>query len=214
MIASIDGVDTPLARQHRAAVARHEGIHVIAFTVADATAAHQRLQRGGFEPGDPVLLRRPIQAADGADALAEFTVIRVPPEKMPEGRIQVLTQETPDLIWQPRLIPRDNGIAALGGVLLCVNDPAEAAARYGRFVDRMPDAGRDYATITLDRGRLGFATPERCSSLLPGVRLPNPPAIVALALVAGEQQAKERRVPAEFAAGTTIVVHAPGHVWP
>lgn len=214
LIAAIDGVDTPLARQHRAAVAQRVGIHVIAFTVADASRAHQRLKSEGFEPGEPVLLRRPIRAPDGTDAFAAFTVIRVPPEKMLEGRIQVLTQETPDLIWQPQLIARDNGIAGLGGVLLCVNDPAEAAARFGRFLGRKPKGAQDYSVLDLDRGRLGFGTPGRCGALVPGAGLPGPPSIAALALVADDPRATERRIPAESAAGTTIVIHRAGEAWP
>src|SRR5262245_2736831 len=50
LIAAIEGVDTPLARQHRAATDRHVGLHVIAFTVARADAAQERLVVEGFEP--------------------------------------------------------------------------------------------------------------------------------------------------------------------
>ncbi|MBI4502303.1 MAG: VOC family protein [Gemmatimonadetes bacterium] len=192
LIAAIEGVETSLARQHRAAVARHVGLHVIALTVADAVAAHGRLASEGFEPGEPVRLRRPILAPDGADRLAEFTVIRVPPEKMPEGRIQILTQETPDLVWQPRLIARENGIAGLEGVLLCVEDPAEVAERYGRFTGRSPSGESNYMTLALDRGRLEFVAPGRCRSLLPGVQLPATAVIAAIALTAEDPEATRR----------------------
>ncbi|MBI4421683.1 MAG: VOC family protein [Gemmatimonadetes bacterium] len=231
IIAGIHGVDTPLALQVRTAVAHHVGVHVVAFTVADAQAAHQRLAAEGFEPLDPVWLRRPVPAPDGGETEAAFTVVRVPADKMPEGRIQVLTQETPDLVWQPRFIARGHGLSALAGVLLCVADPAEAAARYARFLNRPAKGGPDYYTITLDRGRLGFATRERCETLLSGPSLADSPGIAAVALAAANPAAtmrfcRERQVALRFgddrrccidpgaAMGTAVLVHGRDDVWP
>ena len=180
LIASIPGVETALARQHRDAVRRHVGVHVIAFTVADAQAAHDRLQAEGFSPGELVRLRRPIKAPDGTDAMAAFTVIRVPPDSMPEGRIQILTQETPELIWQAPLIARESGIRALSGALVCVRDPAGVAARYSRFVGRPVHEKGGILEIILDRGRIAFGTPENCAGLLGDTRPYEPPVIAAV----------------------------------
>ncbi|MSR07893.1 MAG: VOC family protein [Gemmatimonadetes bacterium] len=231
LIAGIEGVDTSLGRQHREAVARYVGLHVVAFTVADAETAQARLATEGFAPGEPARLRRPIKAPDGSDALAKFTVIRVPPDKMPEGRIQVLTQETPDLIWQPQLIARDSGLEMLGSALLCVDDPSEAAARYGRFVGRPTAGSGDCVTMALDRGRLIFATPKRCGTLLAGSAVPDPPSIAAIGLLTKELDATRHFLasravgvvqvsedvfcicPAD-AMGAGIVFHQPGAVWP
>jgi len=43
--------DTPLAREFDAGLARHPGVHIVAFGVADAAAAHGRLARAGFGCG-------------------------------------------------------------------------------------------------------------------------------------------------------------------
>jgi hypothetical protein len=94
-----------------------------------------------------VLLRRGTDIGE-----ARFSVVRTALERMPEGRIQTLVQETPDIVWQERFIARDNGIDALAGVVLDVADPAEAAARYGRYLSRPAAANR----VVLDRGRLTF----------------------------------------------------------
>src|SRR5215468_7171718 len=40
--------DTPLGRELDAALARYHGVHLAAFSVADAAAAHERLAGAGF----------------------------------------------------------------------------------------------------------------------------------------------------------------------
>jgi len=231
ILTPVPGADTPLATQMRRAIDRYTGVHLIAFTVADAAAAHARLAGEGFQPLPPVHLRRPLRLAGGADAEVAFTVIRVPPETMPEGRIQMLTQETPDLVWQEDLIARDNGVGALSGVLLCVPDPAEAAARFARFTGRTAAGSGNYFTIDLDRGRLAFADVERCAALLPGAKLPGLPCMAAIALAAddpgtardlcaargiGVLDAPDGTVrigPAD-AEGAVLVVHPASEPWP
>lgn len=191
-LAAVPEVDTPLSRQLNDALDRYGGVHLIAFTVDDAHAAHKRLAREGFDPLEPVHLRRPLTLASGAEAEVAFTVIRVPPGAMAEGRVQMLRQETPDLVWQENLLARDNGIHALAGVLLCVEDPAAVAERYERFTGRQAEApsdnGDDYRVIALDRGRLGFASPDMFSRLLPGVQPPSMPFIGAIALQAEDPE--------------------------
>ena len=230
-LVSIEGVDTPLARQHRAAVKRHVGIHLIAFAVADATAARTHLASEGFEPLDPVHLRRPLVTSDGEVELS-FTVVRVPPGQMAEGRIQVLTHETVELAWHPDFLAHDNPFKGLAGVIVGVEDPLEAATRYGRFLGRPWEGGRDRATIALDRGRLVFATPSGCETLLPGTPLPaDPPVIHAVALTTTDVESArrfclERGIELAFSGerlfcidpeetmGATMVIHGADDVWP
>ena len=159
ILTASDGAETPLARQLNAAVARYTGLHLIAFTIDDADAAHTRLEAGGFAPLPPVHLRRPLELPDGGKAEVAFTVLRVPPGVMEEGRVQMLRQETPDLVWQEHLLARDNGIAALGGVLLCVDDPVAVSHRFSGFTGRGAPGGEDKRVIGLDRGRRGLGPP-------------------------------------------------------
>ena len=152
---AVPGLDTPLTRAHHAAVARYAGVHLLAFTVADAAAEAARLAAAGFAPEPVVLLRRATDIGE-----ARFSVLRTALERMPEGRIQTLVQETPEIVWRETFIARDNGIDALAGVVLEVADPAEAAARYARYLGRPAAANR----IVLDRGRLSF---RRGTGILP-----------------------------------------------
>lgn len=227
-----DGADTPLARQFNDALARYTGIHLIAFTIDDAAEAHARLAAGGFYPLPPVHLRRPLALSEDGEAEVAFTVLRVPPGVMEEGRIQMLRQETPDLVWQEHLLARDNGVAALAGVLLCVDNPAAASDRFARFTGRPVKGGDDYRVIDLDRGRLAFASPPACQSLLPGLPIPATPFIAAVALeaddpaVIGQLCATNQielladmgdgtvRINPSAAAGAAVVVFGAGAVWP
>ena len=88
-LVSIDGVSPPhWHHSSRAAVDRYVRIHLIAFAVADAATARAHLVADGFEPLDPVHLRRSPATPDGREVELSFTVVRVPPGKMAEGRIQ------------------------------------------------------------------------------------------------------------------------------
>src|SRR3546814_13485114 len=95
-----------LARQFRTATARHVGLHLVAFSVGDWQAAQARLASNDFRPNDPVHLTRPVEDEDGTLREARFTVLRVPPEVMPEGRIQLLDHHTQDAVWQARWLGR------------------------------------------------------------------------------------------------------------
>ena len=150
--------DTPLARQFQRQIGRYAGLHLLAFTVADAEAAARRLRGAGFDAQAPVRLRRRVTVGDGRLAEAAFTVIRVPPEAMPEGRIQLLTHHTPEVVWQPRWTAHANAVESLEAALLAVAEPAAVAARFGRFLDRDPQAlGDGRFVLALDRGALVFA---------------------------------------------------------
>src|SRR5271163_4332561 len=93
--------DTPLSREFDAALARHAGLHLAAFAVADAEKAHQRLAANGFAVRPLVHMSRPVETETGTGTAA-FTIARVEPGVMPEGRIQMLTHHTEETVWQKR----------------------------------------------------------------------------------------------------------------
>jgi Glyoxalase-like domain len=162
--------DTELAQRFRAAVARHTGLHLVAMSIGDAESAHARLEAQGFRPDPPVHLARPVEDADGRPLEARFTVLRVPPDAMPEGRIQLLVHHTEEAVWQERWLDHTNGIVSLEAVLVAVPDPEQAAQRFGRFVDRAPrrlEAER--FVLPLDRGTLVFVASGHLDRLAPWI---------------------------------------------
>src|SRR5262249_30457229 len=150
--------DTPLGRELDAALARYPGVHLAAFAVADAAAAHARLAGEGFRMRPLVQMQRPVDTG-GAGAFsgkvdtgfpqkmrppreptgtAAFTLARVEPGEMPEGRIQILTHRTEHMVWQPRWLEHPNGALGLVSVAIAVADPWEAGRRFARFTGRSP----------------------------------------------------------------------------
>ena len=227
ILTDVEGLDTPFSRAHRAAIARYEGLHLIAFTVDDVEAEARRLEQAGFAPQPVANLRRPMPVDSGGEEEAAFSVLRVPPGTMAEGRMQILCHETPDVVWQPSMIPRDNGVSALSGVVICTDDPVEAADRYARFTGREPQG----AGIALDRGRLDFVDPAELARILPGARPPDMPFIAATILESADIAATRKFLAAagvpvdtlpdgtiavapEFAMGAWMIVQPAGTVWP
>lgn len=172
--------DTPLGREFDAAFARHPGIHLAAFSVADAAAAHRRVG-ASFRVRPLVDMRRPVDSVSGPDTAA-FTIVRLEPGEMPEGRIQVLTHRTEATVWQPRWLTHPNGAQALLDLVIAVADVQEAAERFARFTDRAAVPFAFGQAIELDRGAIVVVDAGAFAALLPGVPIPNLPFVGAYGL--------------------------------
>ncbi len=173
--------DTPLGRELDAALARHGGVHLAAFSVADAAAAHRRLASAGFRMQPLVHMQRPVDTG-GAPGIAAFTLARLEPGQMPEGRIQILTHRTEAMVWQPRWLSHPNGAVALTSVIIVVADLDDAVRRFARFTGRAAMSSPLGQTIELDRGRVQVMTAEAFTRKLPDVPIPSLPFIGAYAI--------------------------------
>jgi hypothetical protein len=160
--------DTVLGREFDAALARYPGVHLAAFAVADAQSAHERLKADGFRVRPLVKMQRPVETKAGDD-VAAFTIARVEPEAMPEGRIQMLTHHTEAAVWQPRWLAHPNSAIGLIDVVIAVADVGEAAARFARFTDRAAVSVAGGAMLRLDRGGALLVTREALAELVPEV---------------------------------------------
>jgi hypothetical protein len=183
--------DTPIGAELDAAIARHVGVHLVAFGVADAASAHQRLRENGFRVRPLVDMQRPVDTG-GKLGTAAFTVARLEPGEMPEGRIQILTHRTEDMVWQPRWLSHPNGALGLTGVVIAVRDANEAAARFARLTGRQARANSLGQTIDLDRGRVDLVTAATFCEMLPQIPIPSLPFIGACGISVGSLETVER----------------------
>ena len=158
--------DTPLGHELERSIERHAGVHLVAFAVHDAEAAHTRLQGEGFRVRPVVSMQRPVTTEAGKD-IAAFTVVRVEPGEMAEGRIQMLRHHTEHAVWQLRWLEHPNGALGLLEVLIETADPDEAAGRYARFLDRSSKRNAFGHAIQLNRGRVQLMSPEAMRRILP-----------------------------------------------
>jgi hypothetical protein len=172
--------ETPNAAQLRAAMQRYIGVHLIAFGTDAPRRDYARLAQHAFQPLEPIALQRPISVESGEDT-ARFTVVRVPPGMMAEGRIQYCQHHTPELVWQKRWLAHANGATGLASVFVCVEDPDEAGERYARFSGLRATAAGTARRLETARGTLVFVDPAAIERTL-GVRAPALPWIAGYAL--------------------------------
>jgi hypothetical protein len=173
--------DTPLTREFDAALARYTGLHLVAFAVADAQMAHRRLAVNDFRVRPLEHLQRPVGTGAGVETAA-FTLARVEPDVMPEGRIQMLTHHTEQAVWQPRWLSHPNSAIGLVDVVIAVADVEEAAQRFTRFTGRAGARTPGGALIRLDRGGVYLVSHDRATVRLPEVAITTLPFIVGYAL--------------------------------
>ena len=175
--------DTPLSREFDAAIGRHAGMHLAAFAVADAETAHCRLAANSFAVRDLVRMSRPVTTTTGPSTAA-FTIARVEPGVMPEGRIQILTHHSEHAVWQPRWLSHPNGATGLIDVVIAVADVEEAAQRFSRFTGRAATrtSSGAGALIRLDRGGINLVSHELAAERLPELAFPTLPFVIGYAL--------------------------------
>jgi hypothetical protein len=175
--------DTPLSREFDAALERHAGMHLAAFAVADAETAHRRLGANNFAVRELVRMSRPV-ATETGQSTAAFTIARVEPGVMPEGRIQMLTHHTEHAVWQPRWLSHPNGTTGLIDIVIAVADVEEAAQRFSRFTGRAATRTRSGAgaLIRLDRGGINLVSHTLAAERLPELAFPTLPFMIGYAL--------------------------------
>jgi hypothetical protein len=182
--------ESPLTREFDDGLARYPGPHLIAFATADAIAASARLAAAGFRTALPVSLRRPVGTETG-EAEAAFTVARVMPGEMREGRIQFLTHHTEDAVWQKRWLAHPNGAFALMDAVVAVGDVDEATARFARFFGRSPTRTPLGQGFFLDRGGVQLVNRAAFAELAPAAAMPALPFIGLYALGVDDLAATE-----------------------
>jgi hypothetical protein len=123
---------------------RFVGVHLACFGTPDATAEQQRLAAQGFAPEPVVHLKRKIETG----ASVEFRVVYVPPDRMPEGRVQYCEHVTPAQVWREGFV----NPFRLRAVYVVADEPEEVAARWGRFGGLLPRPEDGFVRLNTARG--------------------------------------------------------------
>ena len=173
--------DTALAREFDLALAGHAGVHLAAFSVADAEGQHRRLTDAGFAMRPLVQFQRPVETVTGPD-VAAFTVVRLDRGAMPEGRIQMLAHRTEHTVWQPRWLTHRNGAQGLVDLVVVSADIAEATGRFVRLTGREARPTKHGQAIVLDRGQVQLFSKEAFAAMLAEIGIPRLPFIGAYAV--------------------------------
>jgi len=182
--------DSAIGREFDAALARYAGVHLAAFAVADAQSAHERLAAAAFRVQPLVEMQRPVATTAGDDTAA-FTIVRVEPGIMREGRIQMLTHHTEAAVWQPRWLSHPNSAIGLIDVVIAVADVEEATQRFARFTGRTATPTPGGALLRLDRGGVYLVSHDRLTVRLPEVAIAQLPFIAGYALRVQSLEAAE-----------------------
>ncbi len=200
--------DTPLAKQLRDAMARsgktQAGQHLVAFGTPAAAEEHARLERNGFAPLPLVNLQREVDV-DGEQRLTRFSVVRVAPGTMPEGRVQFCQHHTPECMWQPRWVRQPNGVTGLLATFVVADDPEKVAARFAHFSGQLPRAIRGFVRLALDRGDVFIGSDTACKALF-GEDPPAAPAMAGYALECDDAKGLKTRL---LNAGCTVTEPSP-----
>ncbi|HET7363001.1 MAG TPA: VOC family protein [Burkholderiales bacterium] len=177
---------TPAATRMRALMRRYDGVHLVCYGTPDAEGEHRRLAAHGFDPQPLVALSR--EAAGGT---ARFKVVRLPPEKMPEGRIQYVEHLTPEQLWRPG----DVNPLRLEEVYVVADNPVETAARWARFAGLVPRPERAGVRLESARGAILIADRAEIARLLGDA--PAPPALAGYLLAGPAPRAFAQRCAAQ-----------------
>jgi len=172
--------DTPTANRARAQMARYDGVHLMCYGTPDAEAEHRRLAAHGFEP-------QPLVDLSREGGTIRFKVVRLPPEKMPEGSIQYVQQLTPQHIWRKDDVNR----LRLEEVFVVATNPVQTAARWARFAGVIPSAVRDGIQLETARGRIFIGKRAVIAKRLGAA--PAAPAIAGYALACRHPEALAKR---------------------
>ena len=207
--------DTPLGREFDLALAGHAGVHLAAFSIADAEGQHRRLTEAGFAMRPLVQFQRPVETAAGPD-IAAFTVVRLERGAMAEGRIQMLAHRTENTVWQPRWLSHPNGAQGLVDLVVVCADVAEATGRFVRFTGHEARTTSYGQAIVLDRGQVQLFSKDAFVVMFPDIAIPRLPFIAAYALrvqsLANVEALLRREGMAMRQLGATLVVPFPGEL--
>lgn len=155
------------------AIARKEGIALVALHSEDARADHQLMQERGIENEGIVDFRRVAHRPDGTEEEAVVSLVMLINSKFPALSHFFCHQHKPELVWVKDWMTHPNGANAITVVSYVANNPADFKARFEGIY------GGDAVTVEptrliarTDRGDFQVLSPEAASDYFTGVEVP------------------------------------------
>ncbi len=198
--------DTANAQRVRERMKRFVGVHLACFGTPAAAAEHARLAAHGFEPDPVVNLERKLDTGESV----RFSVVYVPPAKMPEGRVQYCEHLTPRQVWREGFV----NPFRLRAVYVVADEPEEVAARWGRFGGLLPRPEDGFVRLDTARGRVVIGTRRKVERVLGTA--PAAPALAGYALSCSDPDAfavRCRKAGLEVAGRAVTLPDALGGAW-
>ena len=158
---------------------RYEGLQILALREADLETAHARIGASGLVVTPVKTARRRISYGQRhGDAC--FNWFMLDPDHSPEGLVCFVTNETPELVFQPEVQRHPNGAVDVTGVVICTAEPREMASRYTSVLGPPAEIHDDRALFALGNSTITVFTPEVLNAEWPTLEVPAVPALVGL----------------------------------
>ncbi len=189
--------DGPASRLDEILANQGDSLIASALSPTDPEAAHQELAAAGVQPQEIVLLRRPIKAADGSDAEAQFRNFDFPLEMTPGFRLFCCYHLTPELVRQPGWTEHANGVTGVAGITVVTADPDAVTTRLDLLFGPGSVMRTDnVVTVHAGRHRLVYVTADDLPQLYPEVDglEDRPPHGIAIRFTVGDLEATKRHL--------------------
>lgn len=175
------------------ALARYEGLHIVAFDIESVEAARHQLENAGIAFTE-TYLERDVDTPTGTSR-ARFTQLKPEAERFPEGRIFMLRHETRELVWQAQQLQHPNTAERLQEVVVAVEDPLKEAGRYERYLGSRPCQRSGFLRYPLAQGTFfTLAGPSELQTRFPGLELPVLPMPVMMIIGVRDLDAAQRLI--------------------
>lgn len=155
-------------------LARHAGLHILAFRSEDAAKAWRDLHAQGLTMPALRAAARDVDMA-GARGVANFKWFQLPESIVSEGFACVVQHLTPELVFIGGMNTHANGATGLRAVGAVVDNLDEAFERYQRVAGAERRSFAMGRAVVFKNQRLTVVEPRGFRALFPGAPHPTPP---------------------------------------
>lgn len=211
------------------AIARREGIAMVALHSKDASADHLLMDQRGVENQGLVNFRRVAHRPDGSEEEAVVSLVMLINSQCPAMSHFICHQHKPELVWVEDWMVHENGATGITGVFYVADNPADFYSRFeGIYGTDAIQLETQRLVVNTDEGHFEVLSPTLAKSRFHGVDVPvntsHGPSGVAIRIsTCSVQQAQTHldlhevnyvltddggiRIPASYAGNTIIEIY-------